>query len=162
MLPGRLMSFADVLFDPVGLQQAVAAVLAAVDDADDVVGVAVNKEVVIQQVHLQNRLIRAHGLDGDALGAHDLELGLLADIELGGDAGDQGLLAQALGKTGLVLADLAVNGGAGRVDSARISPSRDSSWARKRVLPLRMVISTTQRCPFSTEKVTSALASSRK
>ena len=44
----------------------------------------------------------------------------------------------------------------------RMSPSLDSSWARNRVLPLTMVISTTQRWPFSTEKVTSASASSRK
>ena len=73
---------------------------------------------MVQQVHLQNGLIHAHGLDGHVLGAHHLELGLLADVKLGGNVGRQGLLAQALAQPGLVLADLAVNGGAGRVDGA--------------------------------------------
>ena len=88
------------------------------DDADDVVRVAVDEKVVIQQVHLQNGLVLAHGLDGHALGTHHLELGLFADVKLRGNGGSQSLLAQALAEAGLVLADLAVNGGAGGVDRA--------------------------------------------
>ena len=62
-----------------------------------------------QKVHLQNGLLGAHGLDGKALGAHDVELALLVDVELLGDLGYDGIAAKTLGKAGLVLADLAVD-----------------------------------------------------
>ena len=106
-----------LFLNPVRLQQAIASVLAVIDDADDVVRVAVDKEVVIQQVHLQNRLILAHGLDRHMLGADHLELGFFADVKLGRNGGGQRLLTQALGQAGLVLR-LIGNGGAGGVDGA--------------------------------------------
>src|SRR5699024_2179688 len=106
-----------LVLDAVGLQQAVAPVLPAVDDAHHVVGVAVDEEVVAQQIHLQNGLLHAHRLDGDVLGTDHLKLRLLGHVELGGNGGDQSVLTQALAQAGAVLPDLAVNGGAGRVDS---------------------------------------------
>ena len=39
---------------------------------------------MVQQVHLQNSLLGAHGLDGEVLFADDLELPLLVHLRLGG------------------------------------------------------------------------------
>ena len=103
-----------------GLDDAVAAAVARVDDADGVVivRVAEDEEAVAQQVHLQNGLLHAHGLDGEALGAHDVERALLVGFELLGQLRQHSLGAQVLGKAGLVLADLALDLGRGLVDRA--------------------------------------------
>ena len=71
-----------------------------------------------EQIHLQNGLLHAHGLDGEALGAHNVELALLVGLELLGQLRQHGLGAQVLGKAGLVLADLALDLGRGLVDGA--------------------------------------------
>ena len=71
-----------------------------------------------QQVHLQNGFLHAHGLDGEALGAHDVERALLVGLELLGQLRQHSLGAQVLGKAGLVLADLALDLGRGLVDRA--------------------------------------------
>ena len=64
--------------------EAVAAVLAAVDHGECValIRVAEHKELVLQQVHLQDRLVDAHGGDVELLVADDLEL-LLAGVDTG-------------------------------------------------------------------------------
>ena len=103
-----------------GLDDAVAAVVAAINDADRIaeIGVAEDEEAVAQQVHLQNGFLHAHGLDGEALGAHDVERALLVGFELLGQLRQHSLGAQVLGKAGLVLADLALDLGRGLVDRA--------------------------------------------
>ena len=55
--------------------EAVAAVFAPVDDRHGAIGCDITKdeERVLEQVHLQDRFLDAHGLDGEALAAHDLE-----------------------------------------------------------------------------------------
>ena len=73
---------------------------------------------MVQQIHLQNGLVLTHGLGDDVLGADHLEISLLADVELLRNDGREGVLTQALGQAGLVLADLADNGGAGGVHCA--------------------------------------------
>lgn len=60
----------------------------------------------------------AYGLDGEALGAHDVERALLVGLELLGQLRQHGLGAQILGKAGLVLADLALDLSRGLVDRA--------------------------------------------
>ena len=68
------------------------------------------------QIHLEHRLFHRHMLDGEPLGPHDPELGLLL---LGCEVGDfggvhralEGVGAQTLFQAGLVLADLALHAG---------------------------------------------------
>ena len=89
-----------------------------------------------QQVHLQNGFLHAHGLDGEALGAHDVERALLVGLELLGQLRQHSLGAQVLGKAGLVLADLALDLGRGLVDRAahiavRILTHRAEQWAAR-------------------------------
>ena len=85
------------------LNQAVSTVFAGVDDAQGIVALpAEHEEAVVEQIHLQDRLLSAHGLDGEMLLAHDLELTLLADLRLGGQGGGiESALAQTLLQTGL-------------------------------------------------------------
>ena len=107
-----------------GLDDAVAAVVAAVNDADRIaeIGVAEDEEAVAQQVHLQNGLVPGHGLDGEGLAADDAILALLGLV--GGEGGKvlhvqrplKGALAQPLLQAGLVLADLTLQRGHSRVD----------------------------------------------
>ena len=55
--------------------ETVAAVLAPIDYRHRTVGrdIAEDEKRVLEQIHLQDRLLDAHGLDGEALAAHDLE-----------------------------------------------------------------------------------------
>ena len=69
-----------------------------------------------QQVHLQNGLVGGHGLDGEALGADDVEVVVLHHVEFGGHGGHQRVGPQVLGQAGLVLADLALDRRHGGVD----------------------------------------------
>ena len=71
---------------------------------------------MVEQIHLQDGLLRAHGLDEKCF-AHDLELALLADLRLGGqDGGIESALTQALLQARLFFADLAVDIFLRRVD----------------------------------------------
>ena len=75
---------------------------------------------MLEQVHLQDRFLDAHGLDGEALAAHDLERTGL-DRVVRGDVLRLHLalkraLAQLFGQAGLVLADLALDRRHGGVD----------------------------------------------
>src|SRR5947207_2627314 len=92
-----------------GLDQAVAAVAAAVDDVDlPRLIVAEDEEVVSDQLELQHRLLGAHRLDGELLRLDDLRACLLvgaAHRTSGrGDAVSTSLSTPALG---LVVLDLA-------------------------------------------------------
>ena len=62
---------------------------------------------MVQQVHLQNGLLRAHGLHGEVLGADDGELLLLRHLKVVRRGGrGEALAPQALGQAGLVLQNL--------------------------------------------------------
>ena len=80
--------------------------------------IAEHIEGVPQQVHLQNGLVGGHGLDGEALGADDVEVVVLHHVEFGGHGGHQRVGPQVLGQAGLVLADAAVDEADGLVDGA--------------------------------------------
>src|SRR5699024_4251482 len=99
------------LFLVVSDDQAVAAIFPLIDNAQTVVlAAAEDEKAVIQQVHLQNGLLRAHGLDGKMLGADDLEFFLLRHFKviIRSRRGEI-LTPQPLGQAGLVLQDLALN-----------------------------------------------------
>ena len=72
---------------------------------------------MIQQIHLQNGLVDGHGLDGEALGAHHMELVLLFHMELR-QLRLHDLRPQVLGQAGLVLADAALDETDSPVDGA--------------------------------------------
>ena len=73
--PGRSCRVRLLFVEPVVADQAVAAVLALVNDGDRIlcVHVAEDEELMPQQIHLQDGLLHAHGLDRETLAAHDLE-----------------------------------------------------------------------------------------
>mgnify|MGYP007041411777 CR=1 FL=1 len=107
--------------------QAVAAVLAAVDDRKGIRVFAVEEgiELMLQQVHLQDGLLRRHRLDGEALGADDGEIAAFLFFVHGADTGIRPLDRAGLElllKTGLVLADLALDGRQAESMDANISP----------------------------------------
>ena len=107
------------LFLAVG-NQAVAAVFSLVDNGEGIFILLIleYEELVVKKIHLENCLFNGHGLDGKALGAHYFEfrffLGL--DGNHGGKILIKGAFADTLFKTGLVLANLTLNGSNGRVD----------------------------------------------
>ena len=64
---------------------------------------------MIQQIHLQDSFLGAHGLHGKVLGAHQIVGRLLSYIKLRRHLRHQGLGPQVLGQAGLVLADAPVD-----------------------------------------------------
>lgn len=102
--------------------EAVAAVFAPVNDRHGAVGrnIAKDEERVLEQVHLQDRFLDAHGLDGEALAAHDLERAGLDRVVRGNvlrlHLALEGAIAQLFGQAGLVLADLAYDRRHGGID----------------------------------------------
>ena len=93
--------------------EAVAALLALINHGDCIIRVHIleHKELVPKQVHLKYRLLRGHGLYGEALAADDLEL-LVRLVRNCGESRTgvslQRALSETLLKTGLVSADLAL------------------------------------------------------
>ena len=91
--------------------EAVAAVLAAVDDGERIarLGIPENEELMFEQVHLQDGLLDGHGRDVELLVAHDLELFLprvvRGDLE-GFDLTLYRTVTQPFLQARLVLADL--------------------------------------------------------
>ena len=80
---------------------------------------------MVQQVHLQDRLLRAHGLHREVLGADDGELLLLRHLKIVRRGGRGETLApQALGQAGLVLQDLPLDISHSGVDGAAHVPVR--------------------------------------
>ena len=74
---------------------------------------------MVQQVHLHDGLLGAHGLDGEVLGAHHVELLLLSDLKgILRRSGGEGIGPQALGQAGLILEDLALDIAHSAVDGA--------------------------------------------
>ena len=63
----------------------------------------------MQQVHLQDGLLGAHGLHGEALGADDVEFLLLGDLKIiGGSGRREGISAETLGLFDLTIEDASV------------------------------------------------------
>ena len=79
---------------------------------------------MVQQIHLQNGLLRTHGLYGKALRPHDAEFRLLRHGEIVRRLSGQALCPQPLGKAGLVLQNLALNIAHGGINSAPHIPVR--------------------------------------
>ena len=101
------------------------AVLAVVDNGDTVIiAVAEYIEIVIQQVHLQNSFLWAHGLHGEALGPDDVELRFLRHGEVIHGNGGEGIGPQALGQPGLVFQNLPLNIADGGVNGTAHIPIR--------------------------------------
>ena len=78
---------------------------------------------MIDQVHLEHRFFRRHELDGETLGAYDLELILFRFRREGGDlihihTALKRVLPQAFFQARLVFAQLALHGSHGGVDGS--------------------------------------------
>ena len=91
------------------LNDAVAVVVALIDDGEGTVGIRIaeSEEAVLQQVHLQDRLVPRHGLQGEALGTQDAEFFLLRldrCKRIGHiDRSGKGILPQTALQAGLIL-----------------------------------------------------------
>ena len=94
--------------------QAVATVVSAVDHSERSVVVLIpeSKEVVLQQIHLQNGFFPAHGPEIELLDPDDAEVLFFFIGHKGGflSSPHECILAQPTSQAGLVLADLPLNG----------------------------------------------------
>ena len=104
---------------------------------------------MVQQVHLQDGLLRTHGLHGEALGTDDGELLLLSHLKVVRRGGrGEALSPQALGQAGLVLQNLpldishsGVNGAAHiSVRSLRLCPQQRGAAADRDLHRAQMVL----------------------
>ena len=75
---------------------------------------------MLQQVHLQDGLLTGHGAEIEFLHADDGQILFALFRDEGGflhiDAADEGILLQAAGQAGLVLADLTFDGADGGIN----------------------------------------------
>ena len=103
------------------LNEAIAAIGSLVHDCKRavIILIAEREERMLQQIHLEDGFLTGHRLHVELLGSHKLECALFGFLRCERSfvrSADERVLTQAAGQTGLVLADLALDGRHGRVD----------------------------------------------